>query len=296
MTGDDELGDSAKNLLAEIFAELDKRNGEVEGWLVPDDSTSQVAKEELEDCGYIELDRHRFSLRPTIEAVRAWRREKKEPTASLSEVPTGTDPRREHLKAAEHVFQQLAARYRQRFEVRDTLQAKRLGAGALRACLDTLARRGLVSEQRNSFIISDLGVAVAMGEADLGQELGLEPRPNPVVSPTGIYIESLGALNTGAGGTAIGSVTITADAGMRRLLDLESQLKEDREELWKILLRVKQVELKQEGMDGLEKAVEELQIREFVQDLRGEKQKLVVEVLRGASPALVGLLGDLATG
>ncbi len=290
VTGDEELGESAQRLLREIFEELDKCGGEFEGWLLPDESTSHVSKAELEDCGLIELDSHGFGIRPTLAAIRMWRRQKKEEQASPPSAFPGVDARQEHLEAAKDVFQQLAARYLRTFEARHTLQAKRIGMGALRACLDTLARRGLVKDRGDNFIISDLGIEVAMGEADIDQELGLTPRPTPPYPTHGIVIQgNVAALNTAPGGTAIG--TINVNGAMHELVEVHRELGEVSEQLWKILIRLSDVEANQKSGEDLKAAVDDLQVRAFVEELGGEKRKAALQVLTKLAPPILGLLG-----
>lgn len=166
------------------------------------------------------------------------------------------------------------------------------------AAFEILKDAGLLRRRtlgyRPEFSLTPTGKRACIDAVDVRELLGLAVRH--AVAPN-IFMAPVAAVNTAAGGTATGTIqgdvnvsVKKVDAALHALIDLQDQLEGNTEEIWRILQRVRGLELRSELTA---ENLESLEIRAFLKDVRPDKQELVLKVL-GMVPELLKFAGTMA--
>jgi hypothetical protein len=286
----------------QIRAWLDETHGANARWRSwsPKTAEHSAMVQELRRRSLVEIRGPR--IRPTDLAVEVWQgRADLREILGLDPLPaTGpsmpVDPHQARLDAKAYFQENVLAPYLA--NGRDPYAARLrnyMGMPApVRGNHALLLRVGLLKMDKGSPIISELGERVALDEVDLDEVLGLKPPKPQQPPPPSIAVYNhgnIGALSTGAGGSAVGSVTVQAvDQAMHQLVDLQDDLGRTTDGLFEILRRLREAELKVEKLETLREVVEDLEINAFLDRVGVKRRERVLKLLELAVPGIKLLL------
>jgi hypothetical protein len=156
--------------------------------------------------------------------------------------------------------------------------------------LGLLGDVGLVAREGSLIKVGPIGKKVLSGFLTTRQAIinHVSP-PQPSHSPVTITATNIGALSTGSHGQAHGSVTVRleTDKALLRLIELQDELGALSDELWSVLRRVRDLEIK--GGD-LKEAVDTIEIERFREAMKTRPDlSKVLKTVFEASPTLLKL-------